>query len=196
VLCGFNQPYKISPDVFDVWCRILRNLPDSVLWLLMWNKDAPGALRREAESRGVDPQRLVFAPRVEQEEHLNRVGCADIFLDTWPCNAHTTASDALWAGVPIVTLTGRTFASRVAGSLLRAVGVPELITTDVAGYEELVQRLAADSSRLTDFRSRLKAARHTAPLFDGASLAGQIERLYERMWARALAGLPAEHLPA
>ena len=195
VLCAFNQPYKISPDVFDVWCRILLRVPNSVLWLLMWNKDAPAALRREAEARGVDPERIVFAPTVEQQEHLNRIGCADLFLDTWPCNAHTTASDALWAGVPIVTHAGRTFASRVAASLLQAVGMPELACNSVASYESLVLELAEDSARRAALRARVQAARQGCELFDGAQMARGIERLYERMWERALANLPPDHLP-
>jgi predicted O-linked N-acetylglucosamine transferase (SPINDLY family) len=145
VLCGFNQPYKISPEVFDVWCRILRQVPDSVLWLLMWNKDAPMALRREAGIRGIDPDRIVFAPHAGQEEHLARIGCADLFVDTWPCNAHTTASDALWAGLPVVTYRGRTFASRVAASLLHAVGLPELVCDSVASYEARIVELAGDA---------------------------------------------------
>jgi predicted O-linked N-acetylglucosamine transferase (SPINDLY family) len=196
VLCGFNQPYKISPEVFDVWCRILRQVPDSVLWLLMWNKDAPMALRREAGIRGIDPDRIVFAPHAGQEEHLARIGCADLFVDTWPCNAHTTASDALWAGLPVVTYRGRTFASRVAASLLHAVGLPELVCDSVASYEARIVELAGDSERRAALRARVEQARHTSPLFDGAALARDIEGLYERMWERALAGLPAEHFPA
>jgi predicted O-linked N-acetylglucosamine transferase (SPINDLY family) len=196
VLCGFNQPYKISPDVFDVWCRILQRTPNSVLWLLMWNKEAPVALRREAQARGVDPQRIVFAPPVGQQEHLNRIGCADLFLDTWPCNAHTTASDALWAGVPMVTLRGRTFASRVATSLLRAIGMPDLACESVGGYEALVLELMEDCARRSALRTRVQAARLGCDLFDGAKLARSIESLYEQMWDRALAGLPPEHLPA
>ncbi|MFM7531278.1 MAG: hypothetical protein ACKO5J_02065 [Rubrivivax sp.] len=196
VLCAFNQPYKISPEVFDVWCRILQRIPDAVLWLLYWNKDAPAALQREALARGVDPGRIVFAPTVLQQEHLDRMGCADLFLDTWPCNAHTTASDALWAGVPIVTCSGRTFASRVAGSLLQAVGVPELVCHNVDQYEALVLELAQDAQRLSALRTRIQAARRVSPLFDGVSLARGLEHLYGRMWERALAGRPAEHLAA
>jgi len=196
VLCGFNQPYKISPQVFDVWCQILQRVPNAVLWLLMWNKDAPAALRREAQARGVDPQRIVFAANIAQEEHLNRIGCADLFLDTWPCNAHTTASDALWAGVPIVTHIGRTFASRVAGSLLQAVGVSDLVCPSVQAYEELVVGLAGDAARRSVLRGQIESARLTSPLFDGALVAKGIESLYERMWERALADLPPVHLPA
>jgi predicted O-linked N-acetylglucosamine transferase (SPINDLY family) len=196
VLCGFNQPYKISPEVFDTWCRILRAVPQAVLWLLMWNKDAPVALRREAQARGIDPDRIIFAPSVDQAQHLDRIGCADLFVDTWPCNAHTTASDALWAGVPVVTLRGRTFASRVAGSLLHAVGLDELVCDTVPQYESVVCELLTDAGRRQPLRARTEAARGDSALFDGASLARQIEVLYDRMWERALAGLAPEQLPA
>ena len=160
------------------------------------NKDAPMALRREAGIRGIDPDRIVFAPHAGQEEHLARIGCADLFVDTWPCNAHTTASDALWAGLPVVTYRGRTFASRVAASLLHAVGLPELVCDSVASYEARIVELAGDAERRAALRARVQQARHTSPLFDGAALARDIEGLYERMWERALAGLPAEHFPA
>jgi predicted O-linked N-acetylglucosamine transferase (SPINDLY family) len=196
VFCAFNQPYKISPEVFDVWCRLLNAVPGSVLWLLAWNKDAPIALRREAQARGVDPSRIIFAPSVPQSEHLDRIGCADIFLDTWPCNAHTTASDALWAGLPVLTLSGRTFASRVAGSLMRAVGLPELVCDDVSGYEGLARELASDRGRLEQLRARVRDARHTSSLFDGTVTARGLELVFERMWERALSGQSPEHLPA
>jgi predicted O-linked N-acetylglucosamine transferase (SPINDLY family) len=196
VLCGFNQPYKISPEVFDTWCRILRAVPQAVLWLLMWNKDAPVALRREAQARGIDPDRIIFAPSVDQAQHLDRIGCADLFVDTWPCNAHTTASDALWAGVPVVTLSGRTFASRVAGSLLHAVGLDELVCESADQYEMMVRALLADTSRRQALRKRAEAARGASTLFDGALLARNLEALYSRTWERALAGLAPQHLPA
>jgi predicted O-linked N-acetylglucosamine transferase (SPINDLY family) len=196
VLCGFNQPYKISPEVFDVWCRLLQRLPDAVLWLLAWTPQAPPALRREAQARGIDPARLVFAETVPQAQHLDRVACADLFLDTWPCNGHTTASDMLWAGVPVVTLSGRTFASRVAGSLLGALGLPELVCSSVPAYEALVAELATDAPRRQALAARLAEARLASPLFDSARLAPQMEALFERMWQRAVDGLPPEHLPA
>jgi predicted O-linked N-acetylglucosamine transferase (SPINDLY family) len=196
VLCAFNQLYKISPDVFDVWCRLLQRLPHAVLWLVEWNPQAVVALRHEARARGVDPARLVFARPLPQAAHLDRVACADLFLDTWPCNAHTTASDMLWAGVPVVTCSGRTFASRVAGSLLHAVGVPELVCASVEAYEALVLELAQDAPRRLALRRRIEAARQTSSLFDGADIARRLERLYERMWERALAGQPPAALPA
>jgi predicted O-linked N-acetylglucosamine transferase (SPINDLY family) len=196
VLCGFNQPYKISPEVFDVWCRILLRVPNAVLWLLAWNDQAVPALTQEAVMRGIDPARLIFAPSVPQADHLDRLGCADIFLDTWPCNGHTTASDMLWAGVPVVTYSGKTFASRVAGSLLHAVGVPETICGSVEAYEAKVMELATHESIRLDIRDRIERARQTSPLFSGERIARDIEALYERMWDRALAGIPPEHLPA
>jgi predicted O-linked N-acetylglucosamine transferase (SPINDLY family) len=196
VLCGFNQPYKISPEVFDVWCRILRRVEGSVLWLLDWHPQALPALRREAQSRGVDPSRLVFAPKVDQKEHLDRIACADLFLDTWPCNAHTTASDVLWAGVPLVTLEGRTFASRVAASLLHAVGAPGAVCDSVEAYEAKALELAGDPTARLALRRGIEDARHSSPLFDGHRIARQIESLYGRMWERAVAGLAPDHLVA
>lgn len=196
VLCAFNQAYKISPEVFDVWCRLLQQLPEAVLWLLEGQPEAVAALTREAAARGIDPVRLIFAPKVEHRAHLDRSACADLFLDTWPCNGHTTASDMLWAGAPVVTCAGRTFASRVAGSLLRAIGVPELVCRDPAEYEELIINLARDSQRLAGLRWRVRQARHQSETFNGAAAAKHLEALFERMWSRALAGLPPEHLEA
>jgi predicted O-linked N-acetylglucosamine transferase (SPINDLY family) len=196
VLCGFNQPYKISPEVFDVWCRILQQVPNSVLWLLEWHPQAPDALRREASARGVDPSRLIFARTLSQEAHLNRIGCADLFMDTWPCNGHTTASDMLWAAVPVVTLSGRTFASRVAGSLLQAVDLSEGISSDVAEYEEKALQVARDADLRRSMHHRLCLARPTSTLFDGAKLARDIESLYLRMWERLERRLSPDHLAA
>jgi len=196
VLCGFNESYKISPEVFDVWCRVLNRVPHAVLWLLECNVESKAALRREAGSRGVDPDRLVFAPKIDNATHLRRVACADLFLDTWPCNGHTTVSDMLWCGVPVVTYSGRTFASRVAGSLLHAVGLPELVCSDASAYERLVQDLAVDRARLAELRQRVRDARSRAEVFSGAAAARHLEALFERMWARALDGLPPEHLAA
>jgi predicted O-linked N-acetylglucosamine transferase (SPINDLY family) len=196
VLCGFTQPYKISPEVFDTWCRILHRVSGSVLWLLDWHAQASQALVREAQARGIDPDRLVFAPMADQPQHLDRFACADLFLDTWPCNAHTTASDALWAGVPVVTLSGRTFASRVAGSLLHQVGLQELVCGNPQEYEQTIASIATDTSKLEALKTRLRASRQSSPLFDGRALASKLEALYDRMWVRALAGHSPDHLPA
>jgi len=196
VLCGFNQPYKISPEVLDRWCGLLRDLPNAVLWLLEWSQQALPNLRREAVLRGIDPSRLIGAPRVGSSDHIARLRLADLFLDTWPCNAHTTASDALWAGVPIVTMLGETFASRVAASLLNAVGLPELVCQDLSHYERTVRSLAADPHLRQALRLRLEQARDHAPLFDTRRFTRDIESLYLRMARRLIAGLPAEHLRA
>lgn len=195
VLCGFHQSYKISREVFASWCRLLQALPHAVLWLLRWNANVQSALTAAAVAHGVDAARLVFAPVLPADQHLSRLAAADVFLDTWPCNAHTTASEALWAGVPPVTVVGETFAQRVAASLLHASGLDELACRDVAHYEQTVQQLAMLPERRDPLRNRLMAQRQL-PLFDGARFARDIEALYERMWARAVAGLPPEHLAA
>jgi predicted O-linked N-acetylglucosamine transferase (SPINDLY family) len=194
VLCGFNQAYKISPEVFDVWCGLLRRLPRAVLWLNTLNDQAIPNLRAHAAARGISEERLIFAPTLPHSAHLNRLGCVDLYLDTWPCNGHTTVSDMLWAGVPVVTYSGRTFASRVAGSLLQAVGVPENVCESVQAYEEKVMELAENAVLRQAVRERVQQARMTAPLFNGATIAQEIESLYQRMWERAVAGLPPDHL--
>ncbi|WP_230181840.1 tetratricopeptide repeat protein [Aquabacterium sp. CECT 9606] len=194
VLCGFNQPFKLSPEVFDVWCRMLRQLPGSVLWLLQWNDQSPPQLRAEAEARGVDASRLIFAPRVGPKEHMSRLALADLFIDTWPCNGHTTASDALWAGVPMVTYAGNTFASRVAASLLTDVGLPELVTTNLIDYEAKVMQLATDLVQRQTIRDQLVHARETAPLFDSHSYTRDFGQLLWAMAERWSQGLPFDHI--
>lgn len=196
VLCGFNQPYKISPEVLDSWCRLLKSLPNAVLWLLDWAPKALPRLRVEAARRGIDAARIIGAPRTEPDAHIARLRLADLFIDTWPCTAHTTASDALWAGVPVVTQIGETFAARVAASLLQAVGTPELICTDTAGYEATVLALARDPQRRAALRAHLATARDTAPLFDSERSTRDIEALYLRMALRHAQGLAPDHLLA
>ena len=195
VLCGFHQSYKISREVFALWCRLLQARPDAVLWLLRWNANVQTALTAAAAAQGIAPSRLVFAPLLPAEQHLSRLATADVFLDAWPCNAHTTASEALWVGVPPVTLIGETFAQRVAASLLHASGLPELVCRDGAHYGRTVLELAASPERRAALRERLVAQRG-GPLFDGVRFAREIEALYERMWARAVAGQAPEHLAA
>ncbi len=175
VFCCFNNSYKITPAVFDAWMRLLGAVPDSVLWLLEDNAEARRNLEREAAARGVDPARLVFAPRLPQAEHLARHALADLFLDTLPYNAHTGASDALWAGLPLVTCAGNAFAGRVAASLLHAVGLPELVTRSLAEYEALALALARDPARLGSLRKRLADNRTREPLFDTARFCRQLE---------------------
>jgi predicted O-linked N-acetylglucosamine transferase (SPINDLY family) len=187
VFCCFNNSYKILPRTFDVWMRLLRELHGSVLWLLEDNAGARVNLEREARARGVDPARLVFARRLPHAGHLARHRLADLFLDTLPCNAHTGASDALWAGLPLVTCAGSTFAGRVAGSLLHAVGLPELATRSLAEYEALALQLASDRGRLRQLRERLAANRDAAPLFDTERFRQNLESAYRAM-RQAVAG--------
>lgn len=194
VLCGFNQPFKLSPEVFDVWCALLHRLPKAVLWLLQWNDDVPPELRREAAKRGIDPQRLVFAPKLHIDQHISRFALADIYIDTWPCNGHTTVSDALWAGVPVVTYAGHSFASRVASSLLSNVGLPELICHDLDTYQAKVLELAGDVGQRQALRTHLHRARDTAPLFDSDQYAHDFGELLWRMAERHAQGLPPDHM--
>lgn len=181
VLCGFNQAYKISAQVLDQWVSLLRDLPESVLWLLDWHGQAKPHLQAELRARGIDESRVIWAPRLSLADHLNRVQLADIFIDTWPCNAHTTASDALWAGLPVVTMQGTTFASRVAASLLNAAGLPELICTDLRSYHQTIVDLAHDPARRQHLRDRLIGARESSPLFDSVAYTQHLEGLFMRM---------------
>lgn len=175
VFCCFNNNYKILPPMFDIWMRLLQEVPDSVLWLLAGSPTVVSNLRREAEHRGVDPERLVFAPRAQLPEHLARQKLADLFLDTLPCNAHTTASDALWMGLPVLTCPGESFASRVAASLVKAVGLDELVVDSLASYEARALRLASDPALLAGVRRRLISGLADAPLFDSRSTVRHIE---------------------
>lgn len=183
VFCCFNRNYKIDAQIFAVWMRILTAVPDSVLWLFRSNLPAKNALREAALRHGVAHERLVFATKVPKPAHLARHKLADLFLDTHFVNAHTTASDALWAGVPLLTWPGETFASRVAASLLYAVGLPELVASNAKDYEEKAIGLARDPQRLQALRERLAQNRLTAPLFDTDRYVRELERAYERMWA-------------
>ena len=191
VFCCFNNNYKILPAMFDRWMRILKAVDGSVLWLLKDNTTAEASLRREAAARGVDATRLVFAERWPSDEHLARHRQADLFLDTLPYNAHTTGSDALWAGLPLLTCCGSTFPGRVGASLLHAVGVPELIAQTPDDYEKLAIALARDPERLGELRNRLAQSRMTAPLFDTARFARDIECLFLTMVERSRSALPA-----
>ena len=183
VFCSFNKGYKLNPETFEVWCRLLREVPQSILWL-PWSSDAAVAnLRMEATARGVDPERLFFARPVNSiGEYLGRLQLADLALDTYPYTSHTTGCDALWAGVPMVTRIGETFASRVGASLLHAVGLPELIVEDWAAYLALAKSLALNPAMLEAHRGRLAASRLTAPLFDTAQFARDLEELYRMIW--------------
>jgi protein O-GlcNAc transferase len=184
VFCNFNNSYKITPNLFDIWMRLLKQIDGSVLWLLESSSSGIENLRREAQQRGVAPGRLIFAPRASLEEHLARQGLADLFLDTLPYTAHTTASEALWVGLPVLTCLGSTFAGRVAASLLTAVGLPEQIVYSLRDYEDRALALARDPTLLASIKSKLAQNRATHPLFDTARLTRDIEALYVAMWRR------------
>jgi predicted O-linked N-acetylglucosamine transferase (SPINDLY family) len=187
VFCSFNNSFKIRPQMFDVWMRLLKQVEGSVLWLLDDSATATINLRREAACRGVSAERLVFAPRLAMEAHVARQRHADLFLDTFPYNAHTTGSDALWVGLPMVTLAGQTFASRVAAGLLHAADVPELVTHTLADYETLALALARDPARLAAVKDRLKNVRHSS-LFDTNRFCRHIEGAYRTMHERHMRG--------
>ncbi|HUI95110.1 MAG TPA: tetratricopeptide repeat protein, partial [Xanthobacteraceae bacterium] len=190
VFCSFNNSYKITPAVFDIWMRLLAAVPGSVLWLLEPNDLVQRNLRREAERRGASPDRLVFAPLLPLPDHLARHRHADLFLDTLPCNAHTTASDALWTGLPVLTCAGSTFAGRVAGSLLAALGLADLVAGSLTEYEHRALMLARDPSRLQELRNVLVRSHGTAAPFDLPRSIRHIEAAYARMWETWCAGDP------
>jgi predicted O-linked N-acetylglucosamine transferase (SPINDLY family) len=195
VLLSANQVFKITPPLFDAWMKILQAAPQAVLWQLTGGEVADAHLRAEAQARGVDPKRLVFAPKLDDmQAHARRLGAADLALDTWPCNGHTTTSDALAAGVPVLALKGEGFAGRVAASILKTAGLGELVCESVPAYIEQACTLANDNTRLTELRAR--ATQHPGELFDATRFARKLERMYERMWKQAAAGLPPAALPA
>jgi len=181
VFCCFNQSYKITPEVFACWMRLLNRIAGSVLWLLEDNRWAKANLQEAARAQGVSPDRLVFAPKLALGEHLARYRVADLALDTLPYGSHTTASDALWAGCPLIALCGQTFASRVAGSILTASGLAELVTTSLDDYEKLVERVATDQRYRDELASKLASVGSNAPLFDPAAFARDLERLYQHI---------------
>jgi predicted O-linked N-acetylglucosamine transferase (SPINDLY family) len=195
VFCCFNNSFKITPDVFDIWMRLLTKVDGSILWLPQSNGAAVKSLRAEAIRRRIAGDRIVFAERVEQlSDHLARLPAADLFLDTFYYNAHTTASDALWTGLPVVTRLGDTFASRVAASLLNAIGLPELVTHTSDEYEQLAFQLASDRDKLSLIRKRLADNRLTHPLFDTELFTRHIESAYEKMWERHCMNLKPDHV--
>lgn len=196
VMCAFNHTYKILPQAFDVWCGVMRDVPRAVLWLKETNRQLHANVRAAAAARGVDPARVVFAGRVDYADHFSRLALADVFVDTWPYNAHTTAGDALWAGVPVVTVYGNGFASRVAASVLNAAGLPELAFADAASYGLAIRALAEDGALLRSLREHLDRHRMTMPLFDAGARARELDALLRRMHDRWAAGLPPDHLPA
>ena len=194
VFCSFNNNYKITPRIFDCWMRILKQVESSVLWLLEDNPTAASNLRKEATTRGVNPERLIFAKRLPIAEHLARHRLADLFLDTLPYSAHTTASDALWAGLPVLTCLGETFAGRVAASLLNAIGLPELIAATPEAYEQMAIDLATHPEKLAVIKRKLAENRLTTPLFDTKLFTKHIEAAYIAMYERHQAGLAPDHI--
>jgi predicted O-linked N-acetylglucosamine transferase (SPINDLY family) len=188
VFCCFNSNYKITPEIFDIWMRLLNKVEGSIIWLMGCSAVARLNLKREAKQRGVTAKRLIFAPQMKHDEHLARLRLADLFLDTLPYNAHTTASDALWAGLPVLTCTGNTFAGRVAGSLLKAIGLPELITDNLKDYEELALKLATTPELLLAIKTRLSQNRLSHPLFNTKIFCRNIEEAYKTMWQQVQQG--------
>jgi predicted O-linked N-acetylglucosamine transferase (SPINDLY family) len=196
VLCCFNQTYKLSPHLLDLWSRILADAPRAVLWMLAWNPHAKENLVRELADRGVGPERVFFAEKLDLAGHIARLRAADMFLDTWPCNAHTTASEALWAGVPVLTVPGATFASRVAASLVAACGLADLACASEDDYVELATALANEPGTLRGIKAHLDANRRSLPLFDAERQARDLDALLTRMHERHLAGLAPQALDA
>jgi predicted O-linked N-acetylglucosamine transferase (SPINDLY family) len=194
VFCCFNNSYKILPDVFDRWMQILSQVEGSVLWLLSDNQETKANLQREATVRNIDPQRLIFAKLVTPPDHLARHAVADLFLDTVPCNAHTTASDTLWACLPLLTCTAETFSGRVAGSLLHAIGLSELVTATLDDYERLAVDLALNPRKLAQLKDKLTRNRSTAPLFNTKLFTQHLEAAYAAMIDRYSAGLKPDHI--
>ncbi len=191
VFASFNNSYKFNAAMFDIWMRLLREVKGSVLWLPANNAEARRNLAREAEKHGLPAERIVFAPPIPAADaYLARLSLADLFLDTAPYNAHSTAMDALWAGLPLLTLIGNSFASRVAASALKAVNLPELIAQTPEQYEAMALKLARDAASLAQIRARLREARTTAPLFDAHTFTRDLESAFETMWARHREGAP------
>jgi predicted O-linked N-acetylglucosamine transferase (SPINDLY family) len=194
VFCCYNSLYKIQPGTFETWMRILRRVPDSTLCIHTENTDVERNLLNAAQRSGVHPDRIVFAKRLNLEEYLARFRSMDLYLDTWPYTAGTTASDALWAGLPLLTFTGRSFAARGATSVLTAMDLPELITESPQQYEDLAVELAVDAQRLASIRQKLTDHRHTKPLFDVRSFTRHLESAYVKICERYHSGLPPEHV--
>jgi predicted O-linked N-acetylglucosamine transferase (SPINDLY family) len=194
VFCCFNSNVKITHDLFESWLRILLRAPGSVVWLLGDNATAQSNLRDRAAVQGIDPGRLIFAPYLPPAEHLARYRAADLFLDTFPCNAHTTASDALWAGVPVLTRMGRSFGSRVAASLLHAIGLEALVTGTEPEYEALAVRLATHPEEIASLKRGMAERRDSVPLFDTPRFTRQIEEAYSMVYERCQRGLEPQDL--
>ena len=192
VFCSFSTSDKLTPALFDVWMKILKRVPNSVLWLRAWSRDVEKNLRAESAVRGINPNRLVFAAHSSYDEHLSRYGVADLALDTFGFGGHTTASDALWIGCPIVTRIGNAFFGRVGASLLSAMGLPELITATAEEYEELVVRLASTPGALMTLRRQIERSRNVSSLFDSVRKTREIEWAFQHMWSIYAEGRPPQ----
>lgn len=182
IFSSFNHTYKIDPQTFNIWMRILKKVPNSILWLLKSNLFAVDNLQDEAKKRGVNPDRIIFSDLIPNNKHLARIQLSDLGLDTFICNGHTTTSDSLWAGVPVITLQGNHFASRVSSSILSAVGLPELITKTPKGYEDLAIKLAKSPQKLKSLKDKLAKNRLTKPLFNTKKFVSNLEEVYSKMW--------------
>ena len=196
VFCSFSTDYKIERQIFGSWMRILKAVPNSVLWLLVRSHEARENLCRAARLSGVPDQRLIFAAPLPKQKHLARLKLADLALDTLTVNGHTTTSDALWAGVPVISCQGNHFASRVASSILHAIGLDELVTHNLADYENLVIHLAVEHQRIKDLKTKLGKHKSCFPLFDIARFIHNIEKAYQEMWNWYLQGIPANRQSA
>jgi len=194
VFCCFNNNYKITPQVFDIWMRLLKRVKNSVLWILSEDVNISKNLKKEATLRGVDFNRIVFAEKIKMNEHLARQKVADLFIDTFPYTAHTTASDALWVGLPVLTRIGESFASRVSASLLHAIDLSELVTSSEKEYEDLAVELATNSEKLKEIKNKLKNNRNTKPLFNTQIFTKNIEKAYSLMYERYLKNLPLDNI--
>jgi predicted O-linked N-acetylglucosamine transferase (SPINDLY family) len=194
VFCAINQVFKIGPELFSVWMRLLAAVPGSILWLPEAEEIVKGNLRREAQARGVSPGRLVFAPRVPLARHLGRLAHADLFLDTFHYNAHTTALDALWAGVPVLTRAGTTMASRIAACFVTSLGLDELVVDSAEAYERKALELATNPGLLARVKQKLAAAKNDSPVFDTVARVRALERGFIAMVERHRAGLPPDTL--
>ena len=182
VFCCFNQNYKITPNIFSIWMKLLKRIDNSVLWLLEENQTASSNLKKEAEKKGIKSDRIIFAKRMEQSEHFARHKLADIFVDTFPYNAHTTCSDALWSDLPVITLAGQSFASRVGASILNAIDLKELITTTEEEYENLLFKLATNKEELEKIKNKLKKNKIKKPLFDTKLYTKNLETAYTEIY--------------
>jgi predicted O-linked N-acetylglucosamine transferase (SPINDLY family) len=196
VMAALHPPYKILPQVFDLWCEVLRAQPKAVLWLKVANEAMVGQLRCEAQQRGVDPGRLVWSRKIAYLDYISQFALADVMVDTWPYNAHTTAADALWAGLPLLALQGDTFAARVSTSLLQTAGLSDWVCGNLEAYRQRLHALARDPAPLRAAREVLVTQREAGSLFDAAAHASRLVALFERMHRRWLDGLPPDHLPA